>query len=88
MKSVRKVMDKKKKAGSIDEGYLSIEDMKHKNINMPTFNYKLDIDKIKTLDDVKRVLATLDLRFSKDSTKGIEHLVDEIDLEAFPLGKN
>jgi hypothetical protein len=40
--------------------------------------YVLDIDKIKTLDDVKLILKNLNIVFYGEETiKGIEHLVKE-----------
>ncbi len=39
--------------------------------------YKIDFDKVKTLDDVKAILKSLDISYSEYYIEGIEHLVVE-----------
>lgn len=38
---------------------------------------KLNVDAIKTIDDIKAVLRAMQLGFAGDATKGIEHLLGE-----------
>lgn len=45
-------------------------------ITYPTYETQdLDVDAIKTLDDVKAVLRAMQLAFSGDAAKSIEHLL-------------
>jgi len=51
------------------------------NIKLSTKQFKLDVDKIKTIEDVKSILEHLDLHFippSKEVYEEIKHLLKEI----------
>lgn len=41
----------------------------------PTFPHKIDGNKIKTLDDVIKILSLMEIRLDDKAVKGLEHLI-------------
>lgn len=46
------------------------------SISVPKY-YEIDFSKVKIFDDIIVILKVLDIQFSEDRIKGIEHLVRE-----------
>ncbi|MDA2672190.1 hypothetical protein PDQ76_25565 [Bacillus cereus] len=43
----------------------------------PTFPHKIDGNKIKTLDDVIKILSLMEIRLDDKAVKGLEHLITD-----------
>ncbi|MEK5251345.1 hypothetical protein MKX66_27865 [Bacillus sp. FSL R9-9530] len=45
----------------------------------PTFPHKIDGSKIKSLEDVIKILKLMDIRLDDKAVKGLEHLIEKDD---------
>ena len=45
----------------------------------PTFPYKIDANKIKSLEDVVKIIRLMDIRLDDTAVKGLEHLIEKDD---------
>ncbi|MFA2573394.1 hypothetical protein ABR775_27005 [Bacillus cereus] len=43
----------------------------------PTYPHKIDGSKIKTLEDVIKILGLMDIRLDDKAVKGLEHLIEK-----------
>lgn len=45
----------------------------------PTYHHKIDGSKIKSLEDVIKILRLMDIRLDDKAVKGLEHLIEKED---------
>ncbi|WP_431603229.1 hypothetical protein [Bacillus albus] len=43
----------------------------------PTHPHKIDANKIKTLDDVAKIIGLMDIHLDDKAVKGLEHLISD-----------
>ncbi|MDG1603879.1 hypothetical protein P7D05_13725 [Bacillus paranthracis] len=60
----------------MSEQKLTVEKKDKDSIHFrPTFPHKIDGNKIKTLDDVIKILSLMEIRLDDKAVKGLEHLI-------------
>lgn len=60
----------------MSEHKLTVEKKDKDSIHFrPTFPHKIDGNKIKTLDDVIKILSLMEIRLDDKAVKGLEHLI-------------
>lgn len=64
----------------MDEQELKVE-KKDSIFLRPTYSYKIDGSKIKSLEDVIKILGLMNIRLDDKAVKGLEHLVEKEDLQ-------
>ncbi|MEG7934970.1 hypothetical protein J0817_19875 [Bacillus mobilis] len=45
----------------------------------PTYPHKIDATKIKSLEDIAKIIGLMDIRLDDKAVKGLEHLIEKDD---------
>lgn len=54
--------------------------MEGKTITLkPTYPHKIDATKIKSLEDVAKIIGLMDIHLDDNAVKGLEHLIEKDD---------
>lgn len=62
-----------------------IEKNKNEIYLRSTHSYKIDPNKIKTLDDVIQILKRVTIYVNDEGVKGIEHLIERVEVEDYKI---